>query len=631
MADYKHNFYGGANYGLEPVYGDKSSPMFVGYNLPQSAFGVPTDPRTANQIKAVSDKINTGVKSVEVTGVSLEVLDYIPKQHFKEIARLKELTGIDLTFHGPLVEPSGTTQEGWDPAKRMLAERQVTNALERAQDLGNNVVVTFHSSNGLPEPKTVVIDPATGKPTTTQLWVVDPRTGRAGVVPKRGANHFLGTDSSPETELKELNKQNWSQQMSGITLEADRARKQVDEARLNFEKIASRSEDGVDEETILKLYRDFDKEPQEYKKMLKTMDSVHPNASRVVDRAVSELAFAKRFAEESYIGLQGAFNQAYEYVQMNPKGNEEVKAKLERLKEELAPQLKEYYQNPEKLIKFTEAVKEGVNTLNSIDVSPSTYRPLREFAIEKSAETFANAAFNAYNANKGDVNKVPIISIENPPVGMGLSRANDLSELVDKSRENLAHNLMEKKGLSEKKAGEIAEKMIGVTWDVGHINMLRRYGFGDSELKKETEKIGPYVKHIHLSDNFGMEHTELPMGMGNVPIKEHEEILKKQLGEKFKNIKQVVETGGWYQYFKTTPLAETFEAFGSAIYPMKAGSYWNASRGTTGSYFTGYGRMLPEVNFATYGAGFSALPAELGGQIGGTNNTRNRLSGAPME
>ena len=211
---------------------------------------------------------------------------------------------------------------------------------------------------------------------------------------------------------------------------------------------------------------------------------------------------------------------------------------------------------------------------------------------------------------------------------MGLSSGQDLRDLVKESRRKFVEQAKEK-GLSESKAQEQAAKLIGVTWDVGHINMMRKHGADEKQILKETEKVAPYVKHIHLSDNFGLEHKELPMGMGNVPIKEHEAILKKQFNDKFSKIKQIVETGSWFRNFNNvTPFAETLEAFGSAIYPMKMASYWNPTRGGTSPYFSGYGRMLPDVNFSTYGAGFSSLPTELGGQIGGA---RSRLSGTPNE
>ena len=84
-------------------------------------------------------------------------------------------------------------------------------------------------------------------------------------------------------------------------------------------------------------------------------------------------------------------------------------------------------------------------------------------------------------------------------------------------------------GMSESDAKKQAQKIIGATWDVGHTNMLRKYGYDKADLIKQAEIIAPYVKKVHLSDNFGLEHTELPMGMGNVPIKEIMEKLGKGL------------------------------------------------------------------------------------------------------
>jgi len=53
----------------------------------------------------------------------------------------------------------------------------------------------------------------------------------------------------------------------------------------------------------------------------------------------------------------------------------------------------------------------------------------------------------------------------------------------------------------------------------------------------------------------------------------------------------------------------------------------NQIYGTPAGYFAGYGTMLPEQNFSMYGAGFSSLPMELGGQIASKDS---RLSGTPM-
>ena len=154
--------------------------------------------------------------------------------------------------------------------------------------------------------------------------------------------------------------------------------------------------------------------------------------------------------------------------------------------------------------------------------------------------------------------------------------------------------------------------------------MIRKYGYGKTHQIEEARKIAPFVKHVHLSDNFGFEHTELPMGMGTVPFEEQLKIFS----EKNKKFKKTIEAGNWYQYFKKTPLAETLAALGSPVYSMKMAPAWSKQQlaSVAGAYFAGYG-FNPEIHHSIYGSGFSNLPMELGGQMSG----RSRLSGAPIE
>ncbi len=627
MANY--TFYEGANYGLPPVEDLQSTNSpYIGFQLPAGRFGFPSDPRTANQIDAVSKKISTGTKVIEVSGVSLggqgpmDLMDNIPKQHFTEINRLKKLTGVDLTFHGPLVEATGFSQGNWDEQQRKQAERQILSAVERGHNLDpkGNVVITFHSSNGLPEPETKVkMDD--GTVITSNLAVVDERTGRIGMLPKTGKNYFLPNKSvTPADQLIELNEQNWSRELSGITIEAERARRALDQSTILGTTRAR--EQSVDPDLLLQGYK-LAKDPAAYNQFLKNIEKEGGKESaHLTDLFVSGVSSGARYAQEAYLGLQKSFSEAYAAAR-----DPDTIKKLEKLKNDLAPKTEKFKDDPDKLNEFIGEISTGIRTLNSI-TPPQIFKPLKEFAVDKASDTFANAAVQAYKQFKGST---PIISIENPPAGSGLNRAQDLKDLVDASRRKFADQMTEK-GMSEKEAKNTAEKLIGVTWDVGHINMIRKQGFDTKDLLEETKTIAPYVKHIHLSDNFGLEHTELPMGMGNVPIKEQEEIIRKKLGDKFKEVKQIVETGGWFRNFNNmTPFAETLQAFGSPLYSMKMNSYWNQSRGVPGGYFSGYGRMLPEKNFAMYGAGFSALPSELGGQMGGGTGGTNHLSGAPLE
>ena len=340
--------------------------------------------------------------------------------------------------------------------------------------------------------------------------------------------------------------------------------------------------------------------------------------AEITKRAVDKLNFSKIFVRDAYRNLQELFNQAYDNAERE-KNKEDIE-KLEKFRKKIAPLTESYKDNPEKMIDMTEKIKEGMNILEAIK-TPEIYKPLRNFAIEKASDTFSNVAFKAYKKFK---ETAPIISIENPPAGMGLYRAEEIKELIEKTREKFVEKAR-KEGTSESEAKKQADKLIGATWDIGHINMLRKYGYEEKHLLEETKKLAKDIKHIHLSDNFGMEHTELPMGMGNVPTKKHMELIEKY-GKQAEKIKKIIEAGDWIQHFQTVPFSETLQAFGSPVYAMKMAPYWNNTANNIGQYFSGYGDN-PDIHQSIYGSGFSGLPVGLGGQIAG----KSRLSGAPIE
>lgn len=612
--DYKINLYAGADYGFDSKYGKEfSTGVGPGYGTSSGVFGITTDPRTANQLQAVSNKLNTGAKVVEITGIAMQTLDMIPKQHYKEIERLKKLVGAEMTFHGPLVEPSGVGQNGFDPVMKKQAEHQMWSAVDRAHDLDpkGNVVVTLHSSNGLPMPETWTKDEK-GKTQLSGIFVVNEDTGRVGSLPRAEANYFEGKkEYKVEDRLDEINKETWFGEISNVNLSADRARNVF--SRINEEKKQTQNLD------LKKLYESYD--TPEGQKMLKSLD---PETQRVAREIMSNITSADVLAKDSLRMFTKVFNDAYSYAEKlkDEKEKTNIMRKLDEVKRQMTPAVNEYKsnsRNPDAVEEVTEAISTGLGTLK--DINPQTWKPLKDFAIEQAADTFSQVAVNSYKKYK---DTSPIISIENPPVGMGLSRAEDLKELIKVSREKFVKK-MKDEGMSEKSAREEAEKIIGATWDVGHINMIRGYGYGSKDVVEESKKIAPYVKHVHLSDNFGLEHTELPMGMGNVPTKE---ILA--LSEKFREAKKIVETGGWFGpqgFGNRTPLVETFRAFNSPIYAMELGPSWQGGANNYGSYFSGFGRYLPEQHFSIYGAGFSNLPPELGGQTAG----RSRASGAPID
>jgi len=630
----KSTFYAGADYGFDPNYTDEFmiAGAQPGYGPKIGEIGIDADFRLANQLKAVSDKVNTGAKVVEIARIVPSQFEDIPKQQFDELRRLKKLVGIDITLHGPLVDPSGYAG-GWSPAMREQSERQMWNALERAHQIEDkgNIVVTFHSANmdRIPDFEertfTEVTDPKTGKKKMQEridgFIVIDETTGSARYVDS-GIDYFKSDDKTVKTiedqkkeimkKIEDTNKESWYSTLHSISYNANHGTDLIERAIHGIQKPTPEAEENREEveKSSLELYKKYLSG-----EITNVVDALKKEGIENFDS--NALIQGETFLKDSYFKLQQLFNQAYNTALRN--NDQKDLKKLDVFRETIAPKILDIQNDPARIKDFGEYVLQGINVLRSVK-EPQTLKPMRDFAIDKSSETFSNLALKAY---KNFGSSAPIISIENPPAGGPMARAKDLKDIVEESRKRLAEKLMKEENMGAGAAVKQAEKLIGVTWDVGHINMIRKMGYGDKELLKETEIVAPYVKHVHLSDNFGMEHTELPMGMGNVPTQKMMDILK-QYNNK---VKKIIEAVNWYEPFKVSPMRETLRAFGSPIYSMKLAPSWGSVYNAGGSYWSGLGSYLPEKSFSSYGTSFSTLPSELGGQSGG----RSRLSGAPIE
>ncbi len=607
------SFYEGGYSALDSEYGRNEGDIMQGLKgvrVHAGSLSMATDPRTANQIADVSTKLNTGVKNIEVSTITPEVFESIPEQHLKEINRISKLVGAEISVHGLLIEPSGITQQGFSEVQREGNERQMLMNVERASQMTPGGVVTFHSTSGIPDAVEKVLIKEDGRMVEKERAVIfiDPRTGRIRTE-RDIAEHYFPVDEkqkftgeklpfNPVTENKRVNEESWRGAVEQVSWRVMRG----------YDAVVG--EGLLDEQKI----RDIDTEG------LKVLDEFGPHERQVAEREYYQHKEGEQLLREAYREVRELFDLAYKKAKENAqKGHPEDLEKLQDFAKSIS--LDKMNPSNEKYdpTYFANTVREGTALLGKVD-NPNFFVPLKDFVLDKSSTTFGDVAFQAYNKLK---DKAPVISIENPPAGSGFSRAEDIKELIEASRDKFVEKA-KKEGYSESEAKRIAEKMIGATWDVGHINMLRKFGYTEKELIEQTKKIAPFVKHVHLSDNFGMDHTELPMGMGNVPFKQELEVLKKA---GFKG-KQVIETGNWWQHFKTPPVGETLEALGSPLYSMRMDPYWNQIRATYGHYFMGFGPTLPEQHFSMYGGGFSTLPQELGGQVPGK---QSRFSGTPNE
>lgn len=589
--------------------GSEHSEFSTGYRMQPGIIGAPTNPQTANQIAEVTARLNEGMRAVEVGALGPEVFETIPKQQFREIKALAKLTGSEMTVHAPMIDPSGFSKDGWNESQRSEAERQLNNVIAKSAELGDkNVCVTIHSS-GIPayewqkefadkggKAMMVVVNQETGQlaPVRTEKRFYPTYVGKELV--EKGVRPAEAEVRSVEEELEIMNHSEWANTVTNLAhfkkegdellREALPSAKAVEEAksegRLKFETPESRAA-GMKVENAQLYYSDV---------------------------------------EARFIG---AFSKAYKY------GNEQVRENLDKIAEKWYRDRKEISELARKekevaaIEKTSEALGDAITNFNKVlersKETPRIYAPVEDFFKKHSAETIGNVAFKAYK-DLGE--KAPIIALENFFPEMAFSRAKTLRQLVDASKKQFVEKAVKENHLDRDRAKKIADKLIGVTWDVGHINLLRKGGYGKEEIIKETEKIAPLVKKVHITDNFGFNDTHLPPGMGNVPMKKMMEKLEK---EGFSG-KAIMEAGGFVQQFKVSPHPYVLEAMGSPIYSESSSPTWGASKGMSGGYFSGYGPFLPEQHFSMYGSGFSGLPTELGGQIPGK---QSRLAGTPVD
>ena len=337
--------------------------------------------------------------------------------------------------------------------------------------------------------------------------------------------------------------------------------------------------------------------------------------------------FIERNKSEYYDLVKLSQNEKSSIEKLGKKFQEEHDRILHNVRDEKEAEirLRKVYQNYKEDVEKARVNRERLLNIIQEMPAPERFQTTDEFAKEKLSDTVANSAYYAYKEYK---DKAPIIAVENVFPDWTLGRADSLKEAIVESRRKFAEKLQKEKNVSKEKANEIAGKLIGATWDVGHITQLRKFGYSDDEIAKEAEKIAPVVKHIHVTDNFGFSDSHLAPGQGTVPIKEQLAKLKEGLGKEYDKVAHIVESGGFASQFKQSPRLQELEYFNSPLYDIKGGPFWRDVAYTHAEYSMGYGLMFPEKHFEMYGGGFSNLPQELGGNVPGD---KSRLSGTPND
>lgn len=643
MGDYNfEGFYNGGISAFDPDYMSEKNGVpgiYTGYRMNAYRLGFPGSTQTANQLTEAVNAIKQGVTAFEVTLGDANTAEQIPKQHFDEIRALMKITGVTPSVHAPFnVDPAGIgggERSAFDESTRKENERRLFETLEKAKMLNpeGNTTVVFHPTaigtgteyapgkdgeDRFQTKKIILIDQETGQMAIPIKEDVQYNPFNAEQLKDGGSKLSLKTKEDVDDRVFMANETQWDKQMNTLNV----YKKEADEIIGSIEK-----------PQVIDALKN--KSEEELNKLMKEDPQL---AHEIQDYKIKTQRVAS-FLDNNRLAFVGAFDNAYKY------GSEKQKEELENLSKRLTGMNKEMREADEfqqqiifskiidtgiaelKRITTPRGVREGDEVVRDDDYgAPKQFVPVEDFTRKKASETFSNLAFKSFSElGKGDASKAPVIAIENLNQ-MGYAKPEDFKKVVDESRNKFAKMLIDSKGMKENEANEVAQRMIGVTWDVGHINMLKKEGFTDEDIVKATKEIAPYVKHVHVTDNFGYSDSHLAPGMGNVPFKE---ILKElEKNGKLNEISKIVEAPGFVQHFKKSPHGLTLAAFGSPLYGPKMAPYWNqvAGMASGGGYFGSPLAMMPDKHFSLYGSGFSSLPMEVGGQIPGTGS---RFSGTP--
>ncbi|MCM8765100.1 MAG: TIM barrel protein [Candidatus Omnitrophica bacterium] len=525
-----------------------------------------------SQLMQTNMSINWGLQNLEVNlGTQMNFqqaghLAQLGKIEREEMIRLAKLNRVNLSVHAPLFCAAGGYGEGMNETTRIKAVQELKESIKFADQIGSKTKV-----QNIP----VVIHSVgqvPGNPMPEQMmYVADPETGRI------------------------------------ILLE----RKEVVFPKAHLEKYhlkeKKKGDESGDYEVIDKNTNKILLYPQGKLKMV-NKDQLD-DMNREIANIRHQIHFYEQYAKEADMALQ----------------NPEIRSDKEQFVR-LQEQSKMYHELRNQLIETEQRVRYQIEDLKQKYQKEGEFKylvPTDELAKQKAIKSFVELGYEAYNKPSK-----PMIVVEQFSPELALGDPRKTAQLVKDAREELAKKLVKEKGFSMDHARKEASQVLAMNFDIGHANLWKRYGkkYNDKEILKWVDEIAPVVKHVHITDNFGDYDAHLPVGWGNAPI--HEVMSK--LKEKGWKGRAILETFGAVQYGGGGfGVPASLYSFGMPLVP--GGPTWE----TAGrSYFeAGYsftsGPILPDVNFQSYGVGFSGLPYATGAQIGG-GKPGEKFSGTPM-
>ncbi len=528
------------------------------------------------------------------TGWTPESVSRPEREAIRQLAKINE---VELSIHAtPNVAISGLGQQGFSPEQQREAIDEIKKAIDFAADTADGGLVVFHAQE-FPRPifekyKKEKFMQYPGEEERAPLHVVDQRTGQLTPLPRNQslAVPIGGTDNPQRDEQGFIKWEN----KTVAELEKEAIEKKQDPIKYIYNTFIAKEQEfehGQERELAHRVKRaqeNYEHLNEEAKKIEEQMKK---------SKALGEYEAIKIL--ETYGASSRPGTIEYKKLLKDPIGKfkevlQESKANIDEQKE-----IERSYGR--RAFERNETVKNAV--------------PIEEFGIKNSAKAIANAAMYGYEVEKEQKLSRPITLVpENWTPEQYGSHPQELKTLVQESRKSMVEDLVKKKGLDKDEAQKIAKERIKATFDIGHLNMWKKYFDGtEKEFKKWVDdQVKDLVQsgiigHVHLTDNFGYHDEHLTPGEGTAPVKE---FLQRLETEGYKGT-IIGEPGG-------QPEGQLFKAmtgsWGLSNYPIyrvgMEGSSWsdieNSYFGRTASPYFVVGDFAPSKEWSLW----SEIPLE---------------------
>ncbi len=522
------------------------------------------------------------------------------RQEMKELARVNE---VDVTIHatpnmgGGGGSFSGFTGQNFSDEARQKAIDEMSRTSEFAAEVAGGGPVVFHLdgfqrpvySAGVKEgAKEGTFESYKEEKKKAPLFFVDTKTGRIQQI-SREDSVFL-----PVPVLDENGKRTGEYELDDEGLYYKVEAKTIDDMEGEFQKLTKEDQDKY--KNPFNFFFSEIKKPQSeesYARRHEYMDS----ARRLGDREKDYAKMLKEF--QAVKGKEKSEEMVHEILKQGQlesqrRGEAISLEEIKQLNEDPEKYLKErvdYYKQQKKI--FETGVIGYTRQIEKEEEDIAAYEEISNYGVDKEADTIAQAAMNALEIEKKKKLDKPLyVAPENWAVEMYGSHPKEYREVISKSRDKMVEYLQRQNaGMSNQQAAKIAEEHIKGTFDIGHLNMWKKYFKAKPGEDKDKgfakwmdQNVRGLVKdgiigHVHLSDNFGYHDEHIEIGEGNTPIQEFFKILKE---EDYKG-KMIAEPGGQREKQMHRAWTSALMAGRSPIYRIDAASKtWTD---ITGSYF----------------------------------------------